>query len=127
MRISRTIALVAGAMAPTAQGQRQCKKGIPCGGTCISATKTCHVGQQPARDTTTRRDSLPPRAARVLTPLLTVSSSADSLWMGSVDGTIYYWAACATAQKLTADERVYFRTPEEAESQRYKRSRARGC
>lgn len=27
-----------------AAGQKTCKKGIPCGGTCISASKTCHVG-----------------------------------------------------------------------------------
>ena len=47
-------------IASTAGAQRHCKKGIPCGGTCISATKTCHVGvEKPTEpDTTLHRVKL---------------------------------------------------------------------
>ena len=111
-----------------AEAQRQCKKGIPCGGSCIAAGKVCHVGQKPAVDST-RRDSQPQAISRVLTPLPLVSGpmSSDSSWVASVDGTVYYWAQCMTANKLMTDERVYFRTQEAAQAQGYKRSRARGC
>jgi len=27
-----------------ADGQKNCRKGIPCGNTCIAANKVCHVG-----------------------------------------------------------------------------------
>jgi hypothetical protein len=41
-----TLLLVAIA-AQSATAQKNCKKGIPCGNTCISASKTCHVGEAP--------------------------------------------------------------------------------
>lgn len=30
--------------AQPSEAQKRCRKGIPCGNTCISAAKTCHVG-----------------------------------------------------------------------------------
>jgi hypothetical protein len=43
-RISFALLAMLVAAGTSADAQRVCKKGIPCGGTCISASKTCHVG-----------------------------------------------------------------------------------
>jgi len=55
----RTLFLAAGLLllASAASAQRRCVKGIPCGGSCISASKTCRIGtgsatsESPARPT----------------------------------------------------------------------------
>ncbi len=51
MRLSRHTAtaivmyvLSAVSLPSTAEGQKRCKKGIPCGGACISASRTCRIG-----------------------------------------------------------------------------------
>jgi hypothetical protein len=41
--IAALLALALGLATPMA-AQKQCHKGIPCGNSCISAAKTCHVG-----------------------------------------------------------------------------------
>jgi 5-methylcytosine-specific restriction endonuclease McrA len=41
--LAALLTLVLGATAPVA-GQKQCHKGISCGNTCISASKTCRIG-----------------------------------------------------------------------------------
>lgn len=44
----RVLAVVALLLLPSiALAQKNCKKGIPCGGTCISADKVCRVGTPP--------------------------------------------------------------------------------
>jgi hypothetical protein len=42
------------AMPSILSAQRNCKKGIPCGGTCISAAKTCHIGAAKTASTDVR-------------------------------------------------------------------------
>ncbi len=44
MRLFLKAVLLIAVSATAVSAQKQCKKGIPCGGTCISATKTCRVG-----------------------------------------------------------------------------------
>lgn len=109
--------------------QRNCKKGIPCGGTCISATKTCHVGTtqpSPQPDTGLHRVSRPDESQETLVDRL-VGSPAQ-YFVGSVDGVVYYLASCTTAiQKLSDDEKIYFVSEAEAKSKGYRRSKAKGC
>lgn len=105
--------------------QPNCKKGIPCGNSCISATKTCRIGTTPPAP--------PPSTPQPsqIRPLLDQAPAfdilRDSAWVGSVDGNVYYRADCATAKKLHPDERYYFRSEAEAKLLRYVRSKAKGC
>jgi hypothetical protein len=43
--------------------QRNCKKGILCGNTCISATKVCHVGTTPTACMSCHTEFFPTRGA----------------------------------------------------------------
>lgn len=46
---------------PAALGaQKNCKKGVPCGGACISASKTCHIGEAAKLETTARQGEAGP-------------------------------------------------------------------
>jgi deoxyribonuclease-1 len=121
--------------ASEANAQRNCKKGIPCGGSCISAAKTCRVGTQPAD--TASAASVRPRPlspddqgaiVRRLTGDTTAKAATDfGPFVGSVDGDVYYAVGCNTSWKLTAEERVYFRNEQEALAKGYHRSRAKNC
>lgn len=77
------VALLLAVVAKDAEAQRRCTKGIPCGGSCISATKTCRVGSssEPARDPTpvpSRQPALPVRTDTTAAPLaLRTTPSAD--------------------------------------------------
>lgn len=121
--------------ASEAGAQKNCKKGIPCGNSCISPTKTCHVGLTPApssgrstsgADTLLSDGSPIPLLPRRSTGTQPVTSHPD--WIGSVDGTIYYARSCLVArQKIAEDEAIYFKTEEEAQLAGYRRSKAKGC
>jgi hypothetical protein len=117
--------------ASAAGAQRQCKKGIPCGGTCISATKTCHVGTtqpSPEPDTAIHRVMPAQSEQQALVDRITGPSSAARYFVGSVDGNVYYAGGCATAiLKITEDEKVVFLTEREAIEKGYHRSKAKGC
>ncbi|HWL41011.1 MAG TPA: hypothetical protein VNO75_12320 [Gemmatimonadaceae bacterium] len=143
--ITRVLALgvvIFCAAASTAEAQRRCTKGIPCGNSCISATKTCRIGTAAERPPAETPATDPYRPARAKQPdsaqaafLRALRGEADPRvlidagpWLGSVDGNIYYLSSCTTAAtKLAFDERVYFKTEEEAVSKGYRRSRAKGC
>jgi 5-methylcytosine-specific restriction endonuclease McrA len=58
------LTLALGVAGPLA-AQKQCHKGIPCGNSCISASKTCHVGTAPPRaaSSATRSLTRTPRVA----------------------------------------------------------------
>jgi hypothetical protein len=43
-RVSRVLALALLLVVPTAAHAQRCKKGIPCGRSCIAANKTCRIG-----------------------------------------------------------------------------------
>jgi deoxyribonuclease I len=131
MRIVIAVAMIL-TLSASAEAQRNCKKGIPCGGTCISATKTCHVGT-PTADTTSRQGQpISPDDQAALVRRLTGDTGAKTSFelapfVGSVDGNVYYSSGCTTAWKLTPEERVYFKSEPEAIAQGYHRSRAKGC
>lgn len=117
-----------------ANAQRNCKKGIPCGGSCISATKTCRIGTQPTDTTTTsgRPNPVAPNDQAAIVRRLTGDTSAKTStdfgpFVGSVDGNVYYAVGCNTSWKLTPEERIYFRTEQEALAKGYHRSRAKNC
>ena len=106
----------------TAAAQRNCKKGIPCGNSCISADKVCRIGQAPAP-----KPSAEPTAQTLTSRASSISAPTNGPWVASVDGTVYYRSECATAMKLSEDERIYFDTEIDAKIQGFKRSKARNC
>jgi len=101
-----------------AEGQKRCTKGIPCGNTCIAATKVCRSGPS-SRPTTS------PGAARSDS---TVNAPTNNMaWVASSRGHTYYQRGCSTANRLSPANLIYFRTEEEAQRAGYRRSTSRGC
>lgn len=108
------------AIAAPAEAQKNCKKGIPCGNSCIAANKTCRIGSS---SPTPSRTTAPAAPARLMG-----SAAADSAqWVGSSRGSTYYLRSCSGAGKLAAANRVYFKSEEEARAAGYRRSTQKGC
>src|SRR5712692_7988765 len=102
-------------VATNAGGQKNCRKGIPCGNTCIAANKVCHIGTPSTPPTTSRSDS-------------TAVAQTDSVaWVASSRGHTYYRRGCSTANRLSRANLIYFHTEEEAQRVGYHRSTSRGC
>lgn len=102
-----------------ARAQTQCVKGKPCGHACIAVHKTCHVERPayaPPSDTT--------RASAESAP---AEPGAGMAWVASARGEVYYRRGCSNASRLVLENRVYFRTEEEAKRAGYRRSGSPGC
>jgi hypothetical protein len=102
-----------------AAAQKQCVKGKPCGHTCIAVAKTCHVDRPtyaPPSDTASAPTSTAP-----------AEPGADMSWVASSRGEVYYRRGCATAIRLVPENRVYFRSEEDAKRAGYRRSGSPGC
>ncbi len=102
-----------------AEGQKNCRKGIPCGNTCIAANKVCHIGTPSTPPTTT------PTPAR--SDSTAVAQKDSMAWVASSRGHTYYRRGCKTANRLSRANLIYFRTEEEAQRAGYHRSASRGC
>jgi hypothetical protein len=61
-----------------AEGQKNCRKGNPCGNTCIAANKVCHIGTPSTPPTTSGSDSAP------------VVQKDSMAWVASSRGHTYY-------------------------------------
>jgi len=86
-----------------------CKKGKPCGNTCIAQDKVCHVGAG-----TARAAGSPPAAVPV----------PDSVqWIGWREAKLYFRARCIPASTVPLTERVYFKAEQEAKDSGFKRSK----
>jgi len=102
-----------------AAAQTQCVKGKPCGHTCIAVHKTCHV-ERPAYAPPSDTAPAPAENARA-------EPSDGMAWVASSRGEVYYRRGCSNANRLVAENRVYFRTEEEAKRAGYRRSGSPGC
>ena len=102
-----------------AEGQKNCRKGIPCGDTCIAANKVCHVGT-PSNPPTTS-------SAPAGSDSTAVAQKDSTAWVASSRGHTYYRRGCGTAKRLAPANLIYFRTEEEAQRAGYHRSTSRGC
>lgn len=102
-----------------AAAQEQCVKGKPCGHTCIAVGKTCHVAR-PAYAPPTATTAAAAESARA-------EPGAGMSWVGSSRGEVYYRRGCRNANRLAPENRVYFRTEEEAKRAGYRRSGSPGC
>lgn len=102
-------------LASPSAGQRRCVKGIPCGGTCISATKTCHVGSGSAT------------AAPKPTRTAPTAAPDGARFVASSKGQVYYLATCTAARRLSPANRIYFKSDKEALAAGYRPSASSGC
>jgi hypothetical protein len=121
--LSRTFALALGflLLAGAAEAQKSCKKGQPCGNSCISWSKTCRIGGSAPAPSADRP------AASTRGVVQSGSAAADAPWVGSSKGSTYYRNGCSAARKLSAANRIYFKSEKEAEDAGYTRSRSKGC
>lgn len=115
LRLAATILLFAAA---TAEAQKNCKKGIPCGGTCIAANKTCHVG--------TATPATSPAVAATAAEVA-AKSDATGQWIGSSAGHTYYHAGCSGAKSLKPANVIHFKTEADAKKAGYTHSAQKGC
>ena len=102
-----------------AEGQKNCRKGIPCGNTCIAANKVCHVGTPSTPSSTSPAPASSDSAG--------VVPKDAAAWVASSRGHTYYRRGCSTANRLSPANLVYFQTEEEAQRAGYRRSTSRGC
>lgn len=107
--------------ASSAAAQKHCKKGIPCGGTCISATKTCHVSAAPSETSPSSEPSAPAVTGAA------VKSDTAGAWVASSRGHTYYKNGCSGANKLAVKNRIYFKSEADAKKAGYSHSAQRGC
>ncbi len=109
------------AAASPADAQKRCKKGIPCGNSCIAAGKTCRVG--PGTTTAGPAATKAVVSADVSAP----TSAAQGEYVASSRGRVYYWVGCSAWKTLSKANLRWFRTAKEAETAGYTPSAARGC
>jgi len=99
--------------------QKICKKGKPCGNTCIAMDKQCHVGSPSAPAPTTAPAPVP----------LTSTGEADASapWVASPQGHTYYKnvSSCKGGQQLKS--KIYFKDEKSAEAAGYARSSQKTC
>jgi endonuclease YncB( thermonuclease family) len=99
----------------TAIAQKRCVKGVPCGNTCIAASKTCHVGQGTAVSGRTPDPVQTPPAATTRSSMSRSSTSGtNGEYVAIRGGSYYFWAKCSLAKGLDGPNLVYFRDREEA-------------
>lgn len=131
MRLLGVVALLL-LIAVPAKAQRNCKKGIPCGNSCISASKVCRVGSGNAKKSDASGDSIYQAAltkvrAQGLMGVPDTGLRGVLPWVANVDGFVYYLSSCAPAKRITPEEAVYFATENDAARGGYRRSKAKGC
>lgn len=99
--------------------QKVCKKGKPCGNSCIAQDKVCRIAPAPDRPTPEKVPA--PAESPGNTP------PSDMQFIASSRGKVYYWKGCNAWQSLSPSNRVYFRTQQEAEGAGYRPSGQTGC
>lgn len=108
-------------LAGDAEAQKHCKKGQPCGNSCISWSKTCRIGGGSSAPSSDRP------AASTRGVVQAGVAAADAPWVASAKGSTFYRNGCSAAKKLSAANRIYFKSEKEAEDAGYVRSRSKGC
>ena len=84
----------------SANAQKNCRKGIPCGRTCIAANKVCRIESGPPA----RAEA--PAPARAAVEPWRFSVGTSGAWVGSARQT-YYRALCGARDHFRRRTRVY--------------------
>jgi hypothetical protein len=128
MRLTTALVLVCLIYPVQIEAQPNCRKGKPCGNSCIARDKVCRVGAPQAR---------PPAAAPVVDAkaagLVDVNALAvkdpSAPWVAFRDGSIYYRnvMGCEPARVPVKTDRVYFKSEEDAKRAGLTGSKEGGC
>lgn len=103
---------------------KNCKNGIPCGNSCIAASKTCHIGTAPSSASALATGT--PSAH--LSNGTTATASTDAvLWVGSISDHVYFLGSCVAAKDIASTNRRIFSSEADAISQGYRHSGVPGC
>ena len=105
--------------ASPAVAQKNCKKGKPCGNSCIAMNKTCRIGSTSSTKGTTSGTSSSSTGTAV--------APEGTVAVASTRGTVYYSVACKAWESLAPANRVFFRSREAAEAKGYRPSAQKGC
>lgn len=104
---------------PTTSGAAQnCKRGIPCGRSCISASKVCRIGT-PTPEPAAAPPPATPRPfvagpSALTAPEAPAATAAEFPWVGSFADGVFFRSDCPPAQDLADSNRRYFRTMQRA-------------
>lgn len=93
-------------LSSAALGQPNCRKGKPCGNTCIAQNRTCRVGPPSPASTTPR--AAPSQANR----LLSAEEATPLPWLAVSSTRTYYASACSGAARIPVSDRTLFRLEE---------------
>ena len=136
MRLALAVTLVI-TLAQPADAQPNCRKGKPCGNSCIAQNRTCRVGGASSGSSTAEgsEPNAPSRAAPLYTPSdadrrqRTERSDTLMPWVAAMSPSVYFASACSGAATISADRRLFFRTEENLQRIGYKRASAKleGC
>lgn len=126
------LAMLVGLAWSTVAGAANCRKGIPCGNSCIAANRTCHLNRSappPATPKMQPRGSIAAPAA-VAAPAAAVVQAlpgAPAMWAASEADRIYFAPGCAAAQDLTPANKRFFPDEATAIAAGFRRSSVEGC
>jgi hypothetical protein len=105
-----------------------CKKGIPCGNSCIAANKTCRIGASGPSPSSSVASTSAAAAAPVTAPAAPKPAAEPSPeWVGSIADSVYFLASCAVAKDLARGNRRHFESEQEAQAAGFRRSSVAGC
>ena len=120
-------------------GAPNCKKGQPCGNSCISWNSTCHIGKPTPPSPQRTNIPAPNSGNKQLSTLVedldqspgavnTISLGDPSWqWVGSIADEVYFRSSCIAAQDLAATNRRYFFSDKSAQDAGFRRSRTPTC
>src|SRR5262249_39912345 len=100
-----------------ASAQKHCMKGIPCGNTCISATRKCRTATTAATAAATLPATTSEKSSRPV----------GASFVASRRGHVYYWVGCSAWKSLSKANLIYFKSAKEAETAGYRPSKSEGC
>jgi hypothetical protein len=117
MKTLAAIIVLSLSISSAVEAQKNCRKGIPCGNSCISASKVCRIGSsEPAGRAP---EYVIPSTVQPLVP------SEPEQWVAQARGRVFYRASCQAAKELS--ELIYFKSQGEALERGYQRSKVPGC
>jgi hypothetical protein len=119
------LAILAGALAPGVAESKNCRKGKPCGNSCIARSKTCRIGTPSQRAPSPaayagERSAPPPRPSAA-------GTAEPVVWIGLRANRHAYRADCPMLRDFDADQRVYFDTRAAALAAGYSVAAGNGC
>lgn len=104
------------------EAQPVCRRGKPCGNTCIALNRTCRVGTGTAR----AAPSAPTSPAQP-SPAAQPGVPEGAQYVASSRGRVYYWVGCSAWRSLSTANLRFFPSREEVEAAGYTPSRSAGC